>query len=67
MKIDDETNELYLQWVSCIPGTTTQDVPLLVHVTYREVQKGVGSYCMPIQEGEIRMPAHRVEHLEAHR
>jgi len=30
LKIDGETNGLSLQWVSCIPGTTTQDVPLLI-------------------------------------
>ena len=28
--------------------------------TRREAQKGVGSYCMPIQEGEVGVPAHPV-------
>jgi len=56
-----------LQWVPCIPGTTARDVPLLVHETYREAHEGVGSYCMPIQEGEVGVPAHLVEHLEAYK
>jgi len=30
LETDDETNGLCLQWVSCIPETTTQDVPLLI-------------------------------------
>jgi len=34
-------NEQCLQWVPCIPGTTTQDVPLLVYGTYREAFKSV--------------------------
>jgi len=28
---------------------------------------GVGSYCMPIQEGEIGVPAHPVEHLKPYK
>jgi len=35
LEIDDETNGLYLQWVLCIPGTTAQDIPLLIQ-NYRE-------------------------------
>jgi len=67
VETNDETNELCLQWVMCIPETTTQNVPLLVHRTCREAQEGLGSYCMPIQEGEIGVPAHPVEHLEVYR
>jgi len=67
LKNDDKTNELCYQWVPCIPGTTTQDVPLLVHRTCHEAQEGVGSCCMPIQKGEIGVPAHPTEHLKAHK
>jgi len=31
LETDDETNVLCLQWVSYIPGTTNQGVPLLVY------------------------------------
>jgi len=35
-------NELCLQWVPCIPGTTAQDVPLLGDGTYRKaIQEGL--------------------------
>jgi len=38
-------NEQYLQWVPCMPGTTVQDVPLLV--VGLAARRTGGSYRMP--------------------
>ena len=63
----EKTNELCLQWVPCIPGTITENILSLEHRTHREAHEGERSYCMPIQEGVIGVPAHLVAHLDAHR
>ena len=39
MKNDDEINELCLQWVAYMPGTTTQGVTLLVYGTDRKAYR----------------------------
>ena len=40
LKTDKETNELYLQWIPCISGTTIHNVPLLVYGIHNEAQEG---------------------------
>jgi len=39
LETDDETNRLYLQWISYMPGTTNQGVPLLVYGTSRKAYR----------------------------
>jgi len=53
LETDDETNVLCLQWVPYIPGTTTQDVPVLTRNLPLGKQED-GSYIMPIQEYNMR-------------
>ena len=49
LETDDETNVLCLQWVPCIPGTTTQDILVLTRNLPLGKQEGE-SYIIPIQE-----------------
>jgi len=65
LKIDDEINVLCLQWVSYIPGTTAQDVPVLTRNLPLGKQEG-GSYIIPIQEYNMRQGVSAsLEFLEA--
>ena len=56
----------YIYTRSVPTWTPAQDILLLVLRTCREAQEGVGFYYMPIQEGEIGVPAHLVAYPEAH-
>jgi len=62
---DDETNMLCLQWVSYIPGTTAQDVPMLTRNLPLGKQEG-WSYIMLIQKYNRRQGVSApLGHLEA--
>jgi len=61
LETDDETNGLCLQWVSCIPPTTAQDVPFLPQGV-QEVSVIVCPFRNVIGGREPALPS---EHLEA--
>ena len=65
METSGGINELCLQWVPYIPGTTAQDVPLLGDGTCRKANRRVLLYALiRIQEEGASTPLGR---LEAHR
>ena len=66
METEDETNRVCLQWVPCIPGTTGQDVPLLIQNLLRGDSGVKGLVYMPCKKLVIEVAAHSMEHLEAH-
>ena len=67
LETDDEINGLCLQWVSYIPKTTAQDVPLLIGNLPRGNSGANGLIYMPCKKIVIGVAAYPVEHLETFR